>query len=168
MLFCGNAEIPCSRTQLSDSLCAQHRHDCTIRIHLHLPPWCREFRRATVFVGDAVNIYRLSLCATSCLTKINYSSRRRCTKHPRTPLFITSRHADSNVSLHCCGIRIFQINRRSFLIWKQLLAPMYIHETSCCNLKKSIDVASRWNKKLWEITLRSVNYKSHYKLCRWS
>jgi hypothetical protein len=34
-----------------------------------------EFRRATTVVGDAVNIYRLSLRATSCLTKINYSSR---------------------------------------------------------------------------------------------
>lgn len=78
-------------------------HKCqTVRVHgivmtvqyefiRHLPPCRREFRRATVFVGDAVNIYRLSLCATSCLTKINYSSRHRCTKHPRTPLFITAR-----------------------------------------------------------------------------
>lgn len=74
----------------SDSPCAQHRHDCTIRIYPHLPLCRCEFRHATVFVGDAVNIYRLSLRATSCLTKINYSSRRHCTKHRRTPLFITS------------------------------------------------------------------------------
>jgi len=104
----------------------------------------REFRRATVFVGDVVNIYRLSLCATSCLTKINYSSCRRCMKHRQSLLFITSRHADSNFSLHCCGIRIFQINRRSFLIRKQL---RYTYKGHRVAKKFVIDVLHHFQRK---------------------
>lgn len=75
-LICGNAEVVCNPPQnVRQSLYTQRRHGCTIRIHPRLPPCCCEFRHATVVVGDAVNIYRLSLYATSCLTKINYSSR---------------------------------------------------------------------------------------------